>query len=286
MSNASASNTEGNSLVHRVLKPLRWSRTLANCVDGDVKSRVDENGVKIYRLLPQPRPNGGYSGVSFFAPSPELSNKAHTFLEGHTLGCGLIDTNRHLLHNLFFHHDGPLILPINDETDDYAGLNCGDHWILCTSVKILAEDFEKAYEDLKKDFLVCMMGAGAGDPEVPLDLDEDRMPSDGRMFVAATALESLAKVSNDPNTKQFASLFSYHIRAVDMKLSDLLKRTQIAKMVSAALEVWKTDDPMLMAYACEIQDLLVPEVEDKGFKPRRPLYKEGRYEVSAKYPVF
>ena len=245
--------------LHRILKALNWSGAIKGVPkDGDVKSKTDPlTGLKSYSLRAQPRA-GNIHGVSFFAPSLELSVRVHNKLGMSNFGCMVTSPSVHLHPNLCFVNDIHLELKLDG--DDQPATKCGEHWTLYTTADMSTEEFEAAYEKVMKSSIPCNMAGGAeSDNNISLQelgVDMDLMPGDRHSYVSVMALDELVASSQDGNVRLFASLFSMHIRATDMGFNDILKCAPITSMAATALDVWTARDPFIEVTAQEAFDML------------------------------
>jgi hypothetical protein len=224
-------NISPNAPLYRIHAPLNWS--------GDL-------------LRAQPRA-GITRGVSFFAPSHDIY-----------LGkCDFISPSVTLPPNLRLVNDIHLKLPLEgNELDDLPTINCGEHWLLYTTIDMPVEEFEAAYSEVVK-----VAFFGFSDLE-RTDVDTDLMPGDRRSYVAVMALDELVADTKDENVRLFAKLFSLHIRATDMDFDDLLNCGPIANMVATALDGWTVRDPFIEDPAHEAQHRLADALESHPKKIR------------------
>ncbi|GAX84785.1 hypothetical protein CEUSTIGMA_g12207.t1 [Chlamydomonas eustigma] len=233
--------------LHRVPKELNWSGALRGVPkDGDVKSNTDPlTGLKSYSLRAQPRA-GHICGVSFFAPSPELSERTHQYM-------------------------------------GKSVFSCGEHWVLYTTADMPMEEFHVYYTDLMKASIPCNIVGGATNATTFLEelgVDMDLMPGDRHSYISVMALDELVANTDNDNVRLFASLFSLHVRAMNMNFDDILKCGPIANMVSTALDVWTARDPYVVGPAQEAQHLLAGVL---GVQPKGIVYKP--FWVSSDMPI-
>ncbi|GAX75267.1 hypothetical protein CEUSTIGMA_g2712.t1 [Chlamydomonas eustigma] len=263
--------------LHRVLKELNWSGALRGVPkDGDVKSNTDPlTGLKSYSLRAQPRA-GHICGVSFFAPSSELSERTHQYMGKSVFGCGVTSSLVSLPPNLRFVNDIHLMLPLDG--DNLQTISCGEHWVLYTTADMPVEEFHEYYTDLMKASIPCNIVGGAEPFNATnattfleeLGVDMDLMPGDRHSYISVMALDELVANTDNDNVRLFASLFSLHVRAMNMNFDDILKCGPIANMVSTALDVWTARDPYVVGPAQEAQHLLAGVL---GFQPKGIVYK-------------
>ncbi|GAX86693.1 hypothetical protein CEUSTIGMA_g14100.t1 [Chlamydomonas eustigma] len=259
---------------HSFLKELNWSGALRGVPkDGDVKSNSDTlTGLKSYSLRAHPRA-GHICGLSFFAPSPELSERTHQYLGKNVFGCGMASSSVSLPPNLRLLNDIHLLLPLDG--DNLQTINCGEHWVLYTTADMPVDEFHAYCTDLMKASIPCNMDGGAEPFNATtfleeLGVDMDLMPGDRHSYISVMALDELVANTDNDNVRLFASLFSLHERATNMNFDDILKCGPIANMVSTALDVWTARDPFIVGPAQEAQHLLAGVL---GFQPKGIVYK-------------
>ncbi|GAX86062.1 hypothetical protein CEUSTIGMA_g13476.t1 [Chlamydomonas eustigma] len=267
-------DTSPNVPPHSFLKELNWSGALRGVPkDGDVKSNSDTlTGLKSYSLRAQPRA-GHICGLSFFAPSPELSERTHQYLGKNVFGCGMTSSSVSLPPNLRLLNDIHLLLPLDG--DNLQTINCGEHWVLYTTADMPVDEFHAYCTDLMKASIPCNMVGGAEPFNAStfleeLGVDMDLMPGDRHSYISVMALDELVANTDNDNVRLLASLFSLHVRATNMNFDDILKCGPIANMVSTALDVWTARDPFIVGPAQEAQHLLAGVL---GFQPKGIVYK-------------
>jgi hypothetical protein len=242
--------------VHRVLAPLNFERGgPGKPVCGDVKW-IQIDGVRT-AVLRAPRPNKPVRGLSFFAPSP------HNKLGDESWGCAVTPIHLPLPEGLLFHNDGPMELLF--EGDDEPTV-AGEHWELYPAQEMRAAVFADKFQQLRGKMLPCKLRGGAELRQV----DKDYMPSDRLSYVAVEALDSLADSADDPNTRQFSSLFANHLRATDMPFEEVLEHGNMSEMVATALQGWTARNPEAQVSAWKALQKLGDALE---FVPGSVAYK-------------
>lgn len=261
--------------LHRVQTALNWSGATGLPKDGDVKTSVNQTtGVKAYNLRAQPRSDITL-GVSFFVPGPEFSERVRQYLGRGVHRCMIISSLATLPPNLCFVHDTSLRLPLPGEPD-LRSVVCGDHWVLHTTADMSVEQFESHYTQVVAASTPCDLAGGAepssgGSSFVEMfGVDADLMPGDKRSSACVMALDALVVSTHDDNVRLFASLFAFHMRAVNISFEGILGNGSMASLSAAAMEVYTVRDPYLSGIAFDVQDELARVLE---FRPSRVAYK-------------
>lgn len=189
-------------------------------------------------------------------------------------GCRITLSEVPLPEHLVLVHDNAFMLPKDGQRQLF-----GCHFTLYTTERMPVTKFEELYQEFldlctKPCIEHCpQLSAAAGPRDLPRppDWDSYSVPCDRLTYLAMMAMESLARVSQDPSTRFFASIFAVEARALDMEFEELVERPAVAKMMAAAFDNWTAEDPMGQTDAYEIQDLLAQVLDD--YQPTRPSYK-------------
>ncbi|EFJ49417.1 hypothetical protein VOLCADRAFT_89825 [Volvox carteri f. nagariensis] len=258
--------------LHRVLKPLNFKRAKGQAVDGrSQRSTAAADGIHILR--PQSGKPGKSPGVSFFHFFPEMSEAAHAYLGAEVYKCGITAPKTSLPSHFRIVCDGPKSLPLVAENGETEIVEVGVHWSLFTTEKMEVTEFEAKFAELQTTFQPCnTFEGGAGLRQFNVDLDY--LPTDRLSCAVVTALDEMADMTSQPNTRMFARVYAGHIRATDMEFKDVLEDLPMAWMAAQALEAFATDDPMMYADAFEVQTQLGHLFNEDDFKLSMPIRKQ------------